>query len=126
MSEEELAIEAKHMGSWEQHKFMVLVALTIVISLLLVTISLWLYNSSGAAQLDLSRPGYEAAREQASNANDVTGFSSSGVIDGSAVKEFRRLYDEQLTEVTAHNSFGGDVLSDEALRIDAPEQQSQE
>lgn len=120
MSEEELMIEAKELNRWQQHKFMVLVGLTIAIALILVSISLNLYKSSGAAQLDLSRPGYESARSEASQTSDFTGYPSSGPLDKDALDSFRALYDERLKEATAVDSFGGDVMSDATLDIDAP------
>lgn len=119
MTEEQLMAEAEYLDGWRQHKFMVLVGLTIVVSLMLVAVSLWLYNTSGAAQLDLSRPGYQSVRDKADQTNDFKGFSSSGVIDDEAIAEFRKLYDEQLLEATAVESFGGDVMSDVALGLGA-------
>ena len=120
MTEEELVAEAQHLSGWQQHKFMVLVGLTIILSLMLVGVSLWLYNSSGAAQLDLSRPGYESVREQANQNKDFKGFSASGTIDEEALNEFRKMYEEQLKEATSVDSFGGNVMSDEALGIGVP------
>jgi len=117
MSEEELIAEAQSMTRWQQHKFMVLVGATILTALFLVGISLRLYTTSGAMQLDLSRPGYQSIRDQASSSSDFTGFSSTGEIDKKALDEFRSLYDEQLKEATAVESFGGDVMSDAALGI---------
>lgn len=117
MIEEELVAEAKDLDNWQQHRFLVLVAITIAVSLVLVAVSLWLYNSSGAAQLDLSRPGYQSVREQVAHTNDFIEFSSSGPIDKEAIAEFRKLYDEQLKEATAIESFGGKVMTDEALGI---------
>lgn len=117
MSEEEFFAGAEQLIGWRQHKFMVLVGLTIVLSLMLVMLSLWLYKTSGAAQLDLSRPGYESVRSQANQSSDFTGFPSSGAIDKESLDEFRQLYDKQLKEATAVESFGGDVMSDAALGI---------
>lgn len=111
--------EAEHLNAWRRHKFMVLVGLTIALSLVLVVISLWLYNSSGAAQLDLSRPGYQSVRDQANQSNDFTGFPSSGAINEEALEEFRKMYDEQLEKATAVESFGGEVMSDTSLGIGA-------
>ena len=116
MSEEELMAQAQHLSGWQQHKFMVLVGLTIALSLVLVVVSLWLYNSSGAAQLDLSRPGYQSVRDQAKT-GDFTGFSSSGTFDKEQLDDFRKMYDAQLKEATAVDAFGGNVMSDEALGI---------
>lgn len=120
MSEEELVAEAQFMSRWQQHKFMLLVGITIVVAFILVVISLWLYNSSGAAQLDLSRPGYQSVRDKVNHDKTFAGFSSSGPIDRSALDEFRRMYDEQLKEATTVESFGGDVMSDESLGIGIP------
>ena len=125
MTEEDLLKDAKHLSAWQQHKFMVLVGATIIISLLLVILSLHLYRSSGAAQLDLSRPGYESVRGQVSNNNDFTGFPSTGPLDKSATDTFRTLYDEQLKKATALNSFGGEVMTDSTLGIDAPQEAAQ-
>jgi len=118
VTEEELIAEARHLNKWQQHKFMVLIGVTILLSIILVSASLWLYNSSGAAQLDLSRPGYQSVRDQVTKSNDFTGFSSSGSIDKDTLEEFRKLYDEKLKEATAVQSFGGDVMSDEAIGIE--------
>lgn len=121
MSEEQLVVEAKRLGPWQQHKFMALVGAVIGVTLVLTSLSLWLYNSSDASQLDLSRPGYERAREQASQTNGLTSFPSSGTLNSEALNEFRRLFDERLEEATAIDAFGGDVLSDKALGIDDSE-----
>lgn len=125
MTEEDLLADAKRLTPWQQHKFMVLVGLTIVISLFLVMIALNLYQSSGAAQLDLSRPGYESVRKQASRTSDFTGFPSTGPLDSEALGTFRTLYDEQVKKA-ALDSFGGDVMADGALGIDAPQTSEQQ
>lgn len=117
MNEENRIAEAPRLRDWRQHKFMLLVGLTIFVSLVLVVISLQLYNSSGAAQLDLSRPGYKDVRDKANHSGEFAGFPASGPIDKEALDEFRKLYDEKLEEATEIDSFGGDVLSDRALGI---------
>jgi hypothetical protein len=120
VTEEELIADAQVLGRWEQHRFMVLVGLTIVVALILVMISLQLYNSSGVAQLDLSRPGYKSVRKEASHSNDFTSFPSTGPLDQDALDNFRKLYDDQVKEATTVDSFGGDVMSDTALGLDVP------
>lgn len=119
MTEEELIADARVLTRWERHKFMVLVGLTIMIALILVMISLHLYNSTGAVQLDLSRPGYQAVRKQASETVDITSYPSTGPLDKDALDAFRNLYNEQVKKVTSVDSFGGDVMSDTALGLDA-------
>lgn len=118
MSEEELIAEARsrNVSAWQRHKFGVMISVSIVVALLLVVISMALYFSSGAAQLDLSRPGYVSVREQATQP-EFDGYPATGAMDGAALEQFRKLYDEQLKKATAIDSFGGNVLSDEALLI---------
>ena len=122
MTEEQIVAEAKRLNVWQRHKFLVLIALTIIVALILVTISLRLYVSSGAIQLDLSRPGYKAVLEEegTSQPDKLERFPASGVLDKQAIEDFRKQYDEQLEEATAIESFGGGVMNDDALGIDAP------
>jgi hypothetical protein len=120
MTEDELIAEAKNLSPWQRHRFMVLIGLTIVISLFLVGVALALYASSGAAQLDLTRPGYTSVRDKVEQSDSFEGFSASGPVDKDTLEEFRKLYDEQAERATNFNSFGGDVMSDKTLSIDAP------
>lgn len=120
MSEEQLVAEHHTLSRWQQHKFLMLIGLTIVVSIFLVGIALALYNSSGTAQLDLSRPGFKSVQEQASQPDDFNGFPSTGPLDQAAFNQFRGEYDKQVKKVTTVDSFGGDVMSDQALSIDPP------
>lgn len=120
MSEEDLIADAHTLGSWQRHKFMALVGITIVISLFLVSVAMALYTTSGTAQLDLSRPGYQSVRDQASRTPGFEGFPATGKLDRNALDEFRKLYDKKAGEATAVDSFGGKVMNDQALSIDAP------
>ena len=103
-----------------QHRFVILIVLTIVVSVFLVGVALALYASSGTAQLDLSRPGYVSVRDQAPRSNSFDGFSANGTLDKTAVDEFRTMYDAQAENATNVDSFAGDVMSDKSLSIDAP------
>jgi len=109
----------KHtLNRWTGHRFLLLVASTILISLFLVGVALALYASSGTAQLDLSRPGYKSVRDQAVKSDTFNGFPSNGPIDSDAITQFRTLYQKQSRQVDG-SSFGGSVMSDQALSIDA-------
>lgn len=118
MIEEQLVAEAHKLGRWERHKFMLLVGLTIVISLFLVWISLGLYNSSGAAQLDLSRPGYKSVQSQVMKDDTFSGYPSTGEMNKAALDQFREMYSKRATQASGVDSFGGNVMSDHALGID--------
>jgi hypothetical protein len=120
MTHEELVAEGSHLTKWERHRFFLLVALTILVSLFLVGVSLAMYATSGAAQLDLSRPGYTSVRDKAVRSDSFDGFSASGPINKEALDSFRELYSKQAQKATSVDSFGGTVMSDQALSIDAP------
>lgn len=120
MTEEQLIADAQNLSPWQRHRFVVLIGLTIVISLFLVSVALALYASSGAAQLDLSRPGYKSVRDKASRSDSFEGFSASGPVDQDTLDKFKALYDSQSKNATNYDSFGGDVMSDKTLSIDPP------
>ena len=120
MTEEQLIADARNLSPWQRHRFIVLIGLTIVISLFLVGVALALYASSGAAQLDLSRPGYTSVRDKVERTDGFEGFSASGSVDKETLDKFKKLYDSQSEKATNFDSFGGDVMSDKTLSIDPP------
>lgn len=105
----------------QQYRFIGMMVGVILIAMFLVGVAMALYNNSGAAQLDLSRPGYQSVRDQVVSTDDFTSFPASGAIDQQALDQFRSLYEEQSKQATNVDAFGGDVMSDKALSIDAPE-----
>ncbi|HEU5121718.1 MAG TPA: hypothetical protein VFT59_02640 [Candidatus Saccharimonadales bacterium] len=120
MSEEKPLVEPSQLSKWQQNKFLWMVGGSVVAALFLVGVALALYASSGAAQLDLSRPGYQSVRQQAAQDDSFDGFPATGTLDDKAIEQFRKLYDERAKQATGVDSFGGDVLSDKSLSIDAP------
>jgi len=80
-----------------------------------------MYNGSGAAQLDLSRPGYVSVRSQATaNESDFKTFSAAGPISKDIIEDFKSIYNEQTQKIKAIDAFGSDPLSADALGISAP------
>lgn len=104
-----------------RHRFIVMIISTILIALFLVGVALALYASSGAAQLDLSRPGYVSVRNQAAKSESpFDSFPANGSIDKGVLDQFRKLYMAQADKATKVDSFGGTVMNDQTLSIDAP------
>jgi hypothetical protein len=120
MNEEPVGTGEHSLDRWARHRFMALVALTILISLFLVSVALALYASSGAAQLDLSRPGYQSVRNQAGKTTSFDSFPSSGPLNKEAIDKFRNLYTQQAERATNVDSFGGSAMSEQTLSIDPP------
>lgn len=118
-NEEATPIEAPTF--WTEHRFLLLIVSSIVIALGLVSVSMALYTSSGAAQLDLSRPGYRAVTSQAITTDkDFEEYSAFGSLDENAINDFRTIYDKQSAKAKAVDAFNGDPLDPEALGISAP------
>lgn len=102
----------------KDHRFVIMIFGSIVAALLLVAAALGLYGSSGAYQLDLSRPGDVSLRSQVQEDSSFKGFSNEGALDGKAAEQFERMYTEKLKDVTSNSSFNGEILSPQALGID--------
>lgn len=111
-------VEHSIMSHAKDHKLLLMVFGSVVVSILLVLASLALYYSTGASQLDLSRPGYSDIREQVRNNDDYKGFNAAGPINEESLEEFDKLYTEKLKEIEAVDAFGNDVLSFESLELE--------
>lgn len=103
-----------------KNRLVLFVATSVIIALVLVGISMVLYVSSGAIQLDASRPGVKSVTDQVDQSDSFKGFPATGNVDKKTLDQFRKLYDEQVKGVTASDAFNARVLGDEALGIDAP------
>ena len=104
----------------DKHSFLIFIIISILIASVVVSISMAMYNGSGAAQLDLSRPGYKDVRSQvAINEGDFQNYSSEGPIDKDIINDFKILYEKQAKKVKSVDAFGGDPLSPESLGMSA-------
>lgn len=118
MGIEELRNEAVKMTNWQRHRFLVLIAGVILISCVLVGVAMHLYNTSGAAQVDLSRPGYQSVRSEASRDSvPEDAFPSTGKLDDAAFSKFTKAYDNHAKRVVGVDSFDPEALSDESLQL---------
>jgi hypothetical protein len=86
-------------------------------TVVVVGTALWLYKTSGAAQLDLSRPEYDGLREQAKvEVNDE--FDETGPIDRETLNEFLRLYEARSETINQIKAFSAEPLSDSTLGLE--------
>lgn len=100
---------------WSRHRLTLLLIITIAVALSLTVLSMTLYTISGAAQLDLSRPGYQSVSDQVDTETRIESFSSFGPVTQDTLEDFQRLYDEQRTKAQAVDAFNGDPLNPELL-----------
>lgn len=118
--------EEHRMYRLAKNRFTILIVGSITVALFLVVIALFLYASSGAAQVDLSRPGYSTVRGEVNEGDDdFAGFSGTGPIDKASLTLFEQLYSKAADEATKTEVFHSDIISDEALRITGEESTTQ-
>lgn len=104
----------------DNHRFLLLIVLAVVVAIIMTVVSMTIYNFSGAAQLDLSRPGYRSVSDQVETERDTFDYSASGPINKQTVDEFTTLYDEQATKAKGVDAFNGDPLNPEVLEFGTP------
>lgn len=100
---------------WDRHRLSLLLIITLLIAVTLTVVSMTLYNISGAAQLDLSRPGYQSVSDQIDKDTKIDTYSASGPVNKDTIQEFMKLYDEQAKKAKAVDAFNGDPLNPEVL-----------
>ncbi|HUC96304.1 MAG TPA: hypothetical protein VMR16_01425 [Candidatus Saccharimonadales bacterium] len=101
-----------------KRRFLLFVFASILVASILVAISMEMYNSSGAAQLDLSRPGYVSVRSQAvTNDDGFQKYSATGPINQTTISDFKSIYKQQSQKTKAVDAFSGDPLNPDALGI---------
>ncbi len=113
----ELNKEAQKMSYWQAHKFWLMIAGALVIALFLVLVAMNLYNSSGTAQVDLSRPEYENVRNKVGRDTETLTFSANGEIDNEALAEFRKMFGEKADKVREGKYFSADAMTDGSLSL---------
>lgn len=112
--------EDETLSFWDRHRLSLLLIITVIIAIIMTIVSVIIYNSSGAAQLDLSRPGYRSVSDQIERDDTIDGYSASGPINTDTIQEFIKQYDEQAEKAKAVNAFNGDPLNPEVLVFGTP------
>ena len=101
----------------QRHRLVYGVVGAIAIGLLLTVISMSLYISSGASQLDLSRPGYERARTQVDESKDQNTFETNGPIDAQTISRFQTLFTNNRTKLNGADKFDSSAIDYTQLRL---------
>jgi len=120
ISMEELRVDSESMTVWQRHRFFVLVAGVIVISCVMVVIGMYIYNTSGAAQVDLSRPGYQSVQREASRDSVDDSFPATGKLDENAFNSFDSMYSDHARQVVGVDSFDPKALDTNTLQLFVP------
>ena len=102
---------------WDRHRFFFLVLITIVISITMTVVALVMYNVSGSAQLDLSRPGYQSVSDKVEREEPSREFNSFGPVTRETLEDFIKLFTESSDRAKAVDAFNGDPLNPETLEF---------
>jgi hypothetical protein len=121
MPEEQPVLRPTHPSAkpWYRQQLILFIFGSIVIALMLVALSLAMYASSGAAQLDLSRPGYKSVQNEVDQSDSFQSFPADGPVSKNALDQFQKLYDKQ-TKLVQGEAYNSSALDDSLLGIDAP------
>lgn len=117
---EDHSLTAEQNKAWYRTHLALFIGGSIIIAFMLVLISMALYASSGAAQLDLSRPGYQSVQSKVDPSDSFKSFPSTGRVDDKTIEQFQKLFKEQVRQVTSVDAFNPTVLENQALGVDAP------
>lgn len=107
----------KDLSFWDRHRLSLLLIITVAIAITLTIISVAIYNSSGAAQLDLSRPGYRSVSSKVEKTDDIDTYSATGQVNKDTIEQFMKLYDAQASKAKAIDAFNGDPLNPDVLEF---------
>ena len=91
---------------------------SIAIAFLLVLFSMHLYNQSGAAQLDLSRPVYEDVRSQAWRSARCDGFDAGQGLTQESLDGFEVMFKDKRDQIRGYSdAFSPADISDDTLGV---------
>lgn len=104
-----------------ERKIIIALGIATVVAVIAASVSVWAYNVSDVSRLDISRPGYEEARDSVIKGDESISFGATGTLDADAMKDFQSLYDDKHQKLDAIGSFDGNLLSDDLLKTTTSE-----
>ena len=110
----------KQLALWfKQHPFSLFIFVAIFVTVVMTSVSMWLYKSSGAANLDLSRPGYESVRTEVQDDNTATQpYSATGDLDSNSISDFRNRYQKIIDKLGKTSNYDESDMTDANLGLD--------
>ena len=94
----------------------------VLISLALTITSVSIYTTSGASQIDLSRPGFEQERVEVRQNEPARTYDTTSPITQTSIDEFLTEYDKRASDLGQYGSFSGPALDDASLQLIEPTQ----
>lgn len=106
-------------GFISRHRLVFAIGVAVIIGLIMTAVSMSLYVTSGAQVLDLSRPGYENARDAVNDSEfETDNFSQNGPVTEDVVEEFEEIYSKNRKDLNQVDDFSDPKpLSDQSLHL---------
>lgn len=104
----------------QAHSLVIGVAGVVGVAIILTSINMVLYVTTGTSKLDLSRPGYESARKEVSNEDKLDqqkSFSSIGKLDKKTLDEYLVSYKKKQQALQRYDKFSTEILENPQLNL---------
>lgn len=102
----------------DQHRLAMAITISISVAIIMTLVSMSLYYTSGAHVLDISRPGYEQARQAVQQPFHSDSFPQDGPINPEVIAEFKQIYDRNRQHLNKIDDFSNQkVMNDRSLRL---------
>lgn len=104
----------------QAHSLVIGVAGVVGVAIVLTSINMALYVTTGTSKLDLSRPGYESARKEVSNEDKLDqqkSFSSIGKLNKKTLDEYLVSYKKKQQALQRYDKFSTEILENPQLNL---------
>lgn len=91
--------------------------IAIGLSVVLTCVSTYIYYQAGFYKFDLSRPGFEAERNEVSGDTGVKTYDTTSPVTTDALQQFLNEHDARTERLNQYNDFGDNSLADEELLL---------
>lgn len=92
-------------------------AVAVLVTLIVTTVSVVLYQTGSYAELDLSRPGYERERTEVRTSEPFRRYDTTSPVDAQAIDDFLQEYDTTRAELGEFGDFREPALRDQDLQL---------
>ena len=113
----EIHMDERIRSRLSRSRFYVMIGSVVLITSILVLIAMGLYNSSGAAQLDLSGPGYKDVQKKIRDEKDPVSFPADGTLDKAAFDTFKKMYAERQNAIKAINGYDPAAVNNDSINL---------
>lgn len=102
----------------KNRSLVVALAIAIGVAITMTCLSVGVYYAAGFYKLDLSRPGYEAEREDITSESTQKTYDTASPVTSQAIDDFLTDYDRNINALNTYGDFRDTAaLSDESLSL---------